>query len=116
MTQYIVALFYRGGEIKILIINNHFMIEKFDSIAPYNKDISAKFEKDIKLEDIVFVRPTKPVTTREILEEMEKQGVRTLTTEDLETLSSHQKSFGRIELKDNDIVIEETPKPRELTE
>ena len=89
------------------------MIEKLDSVDSQNKDIPVKSEKDIRPEDIVVVQSTKPMTTDEIIKEMEKLGARPLNIGDVEKF---QRSSGIIEPKDSDIVIEEVPKPKELTE
>ncbi len=45
-----------------------------------------KSHKKIKKEDLAFIQPTKPMTAKEVLEEVEAQGMRVLTIEELRDL------------------------------
>lgn len=81
---------------------------------PKNKDEKEEIIRPIKPGDIEFITLTKPMTMREVLEEMKKQGRRGLTIEELTSLVEKSKSQ-RIEPKDTDIIIE-SGKPKKLTE
>lgn len=81
---------------------------------PKNKDEKEEIIRPIKPGDIEFITLTKPMTMREVLEEMKKQGRRGLTIEELTSLVEKSESQ-RIEPKDTDIIIE-SGKPKKLTE
>lgn len=55
--------------------------------------------------DMELWQPTKPMTVKEVLEEMEKQGRRTLTLEEVEALMK-KAGVDRIEPKEDDIIVE----------
>lgn len=84
-------------------------MEKISDNLPVKKDRQDIEEKPIREEDVVLVQPTKTMSTQEILDEMKKQGMRPLTLKEMLSLGKSKK----IEPKDTDIVIEDTPEIKE---
>ena len=74
-------------------------------IIPIQSTLPAK---SISPEDITIVTPLKNMTYREMMEEMDKQGLRPPTAEDMLSIIKKTESTRpiRIEPKDTDIVIE----------
>jgi hypothetical protein len=54
-------------------------------------------------DEVTFVRPTKPMTVREVLAEMDKQGLRPVTLEGMKELIPEPNV---IEPKDTDIILD----------
>jgi hypothetical protein len=85
--------------------------EMFDKIVP-----SETPAKPVKPEDIVTLQTTKLMTVKETMAEMDKQGLRPMTVEEV-MAGMAKKAEERIIPKDDDIVIEpsdtETPKKLE---
>src|SRR6266481_8505717 len=70
--------------------------------------------KPIRPEDVEFVKLSKTMRVKEVLAEMEKEGIRPLTPEEAHSLMEAMKTGQplRIEPKDTDIVVGSSEKPK----
>lgn len=78
---------------------------KKDEAEKINKKNESKPVKPLRREDVMFVRPTKAMTTDEMVKELDKQGMRPITMD--EVLRLEQQS-GRIELPEDTTIIDAT--------
>lgn len=75
------------------------------SLIRRENTLPEKSSKKDDLSDLELWQPTKPMTIKEVLEEMAKQGRRALTLKEVETLMK-KAGVERIEPREDDIVIE----------
>jgi len=76
--------------------------------VPQENIVDKTEEQTIKPEDVELVSPTKPMSAEELLQEMEKQGRRSLTINELKQFI--EDTTGIIEPQEDDIVIEKETK------